>query len=103
MEENKNMKINRGLIIISMIIISLLAVGAVSASENVSDVIETTDYDEVISVDDNIDDAVAIDDTSDDVIAVEETTENTEILSDDNGTESISPAVKENESSMKVS
>ena len=54
------MKINRGLIIISMIIISLLAVGVVSASENVSDVIETTDYDEVISVDDNIDDAVAI-------------------------------------------
>ena len=39
------MKINHGLLIISMMIITFLAVGAVSASENVSDVIETADFD----------------------------------------------------------
>ena len=97
------MKLNHGLIVIAMVIISLLAVGVASASENVSDVIGTTDFEEVISVDDNSGDTVAIDDMSDDVMVVDENTENTEILSDDNGTEPISPVVKENEGSNDAS
>ena len=41
------MKFNR-ILLISMVIISLLAIGAVSASENVSDVIKTSDVNDII-------------------------------------------------------
>ena len=75
------MKVNRGLLIISMVIISLLAVGVVSASENVSDVIETADFDEVVAVDDNIEYVNAIDDNSNDLGVVENNTADSEILS----------------------
>jgi putative cell wall-binding protein len=58
------MKVNRKLMIISMVIIAFLAVGAVSASENVTNDLETADFHETITVDDNLNDAVAADDES---------------------------------------
>ncbi len=58
------MKVNHKLMIISMVIISFLAVGAVSASENVTNDLETADFHETITVDDNLNDAVAADDES---------------------------------------
>ena len=97
MEENKKMKINRSLIVISMVIISLLAIGAVSASENVSDVIETADFDEVVAVDDNIEDSVAIEDVPETVVAVENDTGNSDILSVESEKEPIVANVEENE------
>ena len=97
MEENKKMKINRSLIVISMVIISLLAIGAVSASENVSDVIETADFDEVVAVDDNIGDSVAIEDVPETVVAVENDTGNSDILSVESEKEPIVANVEENE------
>ena len=75
------MKVNNGLIIISMVIISLLAIGVVSASENVSDVIETTDFEEVVTVNDNLEDSIAIDNAPEDVVMVENNTGNSESLS----------------------
>lgn len=99
MEEKINMKVNHGLLIISMMIISLIAVGSVSASENVSDVIETADFEETVAVDDNLEEIASIDDTSEDVIAPEE---NVEILSD-NGTEPATPDVKEDSGAESVS
>ena len=97
MEETKKMKFNRSLIIISMVIISLLAIGAVSASENVSDVIETADFDEVVAVDDNIGDSVAIEDVPETVVAVENDTGNSDILSVESEKEPIAANVEENE------
>ena len=97
MEENKKMKFNRSLIVISMVIISLLAIGAVSASENVSDVIETADFDEVVAVDDNIGDSVAIEDVPETVVAVENDTGNSDILSVESEKEPIVANVEENE------
>ena len=58
------MKVNRKLMIISMVIIAFLAVGAVSASENVTNDLEIADFQETIAVDDNLNDAVAADDES---------------------------------------
>ena len=58
------MKVNRKLMIISMVIIAFLAVGAVSASENVTNDLEIADFEETIAVDDNLNDAVAADDES---------------------------------------
>ena len=91
------MKFNRSLIVISMVIISLLAIGAVSASENVSDVIETADFDEVVAVDDNIGDSVAIEDVPETVVAVENDTGNSDILSVESEKEPIVANVEENE------
>ena len=47
------MKFNR-ILLISMVIISLLAIGAVSASENVSDVIKTSDVNDVVTVENDV-------------------------------------------------
>ena len=58
------MKVNRKLMIISMVIIAFLAVGAVSASENVTNDLEIADFQETIAFDDNLNDAVAADDES---------------------------------------
>ena len=47
------MKFNR-ILLISMVIISLLAIGAVSASENASDVIKTSDVNHVVTVENDV-------------------------------------------------
>ncbi len=47
------MKFNR-ILLISMVIISLLAIGAVSASENASDVIKTSDVNDVVTVENDV-------------------------------------------------
>ena len=47
------MKFNR-ILLISMVIISLLAIGAVNASENVSDIIKTSDVKEVVTVENDV-------------------------------------------------
>ena len=70
------MKLKSGLIIILMVIISLLAIGVASASENVSDFIETADFEEVVSIEDNLEDAVAIEGASESTVTVENNTDN---------------------------
>jgi len=92
------MKINHGLLIISMMIITFLAVGAVSASENVSDVVQTADFKETVAVDDDLEEIASIEDT-DDAIGAEE---NVEILSD-NGTEPVDQVVEEEDSAKDAS
>ena len=92
------MKINHGLLIISMMIITFLAVGAVSASENVSDVVQTADFKETVAVDDDLEEIASIEDT-DDAIGAEE---NVEILSD-NGTEPVDQIVEEEDSAKDAS
>ena len=87
------MKVNHGLIIISMVIISLLAVGAVSASENVSDVIETADIDEVMTVQDS----VASENATGNIVMVENNAETAEILSVESESEPVTVNVGENE------
>ena len=87
------MKVNRGLIFISIIIISLIAVGAVSASENVSDVIQTSDFDEVVTVEDNI----AVENTTGNVVNVENKVENSDVLAIESENEPVSVNVEENE------
>ena len=87
------MKVNHGLIIISMVIISLIAVGAVSASENVSDVIETADIDEVMTVQDS----VASENATGNIVMVENNAENAEILSVESESEPVTVNVGENE------
>ena len=79
------MKINQTLMIISIILVSLLAMGMASASDNMTDVIETTDVDEIISVDEAIEDSEPLEEASEDV----------EILKNDSGN---SPVENENES-----
>ena len=96
------MKMNKGLIIISMIIISLLAIGVASASENVSDVIDMADFEENVAVDDNIDYTVAIEDDSVDIVAVEENVGNSEILYENDGNGSEGNGSQVNQSTKEV-
>lgn len=80
------MKIKNGLMIISIILISLLAISAASASENVSDAIATADFEE----------AVAIEDVSD-VANIENNTGNSQILSVESENEPVTANIEENE------
>ena len=80
------MKIKNGLMIISIVLISLLAISAASASENVSDAIATADFKE----------AVAIEDVSD-AVTVENNTGNSEILSVESENEPVTANIEENE------
>ena len=85
------MKIKNGLMIISIILISLLAISAASASENVSDAIATADFEE----------AVAIEDVSD-VANIENNTGNSQILSVESENEPVTANIEENESLKKA-
>ena len=80
------MKIKNGLMIISIFLISLLAISAASASENVSDAIATADFEE----------AVAIEDVSD-AVNIENNTGNSQILSVESENEPVTVNVEENE------
>ena len=91
------MKLKSGLIIILMVIISLLAIGVASASENVSDFIETADFEEVVSIEDNLEDAVAIEGASESTVTIENNTDNSEILSLESENEPNAVNVEENE------
>lgn len=64
------MKINRTLLIISMVFISLVAISAVSASDNATDITEATDVDEVQVSDDIDQDDVLAAENDDEAIAV---------------------------------
>lgn len=80
------MKIKNGLMIISIVLISLLAISAASASENVSDAIATADFEE----------SVAIEDVSD-AVTIENNTGNSQILSLESENEPVTVNVEENE------
>ena len=80
------MKIKNGLMIISIVLISLLAISAASASENVSDAIATADFEE----------SVAIEDVSD-AVTIENNTGNSQILSVESENEPVTVNVEENE------
>ena len=74
---------------LTIIIASLVAVGAVSAADNVTDDVVSVEQtnDEQISVDNAADDIVSVDDTADDVSSVEQTDD--EQLSADDAKEEI--------------
>ena len=86
------MKMKHGLIIVTMIIISLLAVGVASASDNASDVVGTADFEEVVTVDNNPVSAVAVEDSSE----VENDMGNPQILSVGNEDEPVAANETEN-------
>lgn len=65
------MKIIRKFLIISMFLISLLAIGTVSASENVSDVFETSDFDDAVPVESNYENLSTVENNFKDTETVE--------------------------------
>ena len=93
------MKINHGLLIVAMVIISLLAVGVASASENVSDLIETSDSGEVMAVDDNLEEVMTVEDNFEDVVAVENDIQNLNVLSEGDGNDPTTPNSTEDSNS----
>ena len=88
------MKINYGLMFISMVIILLLAVGVASASENTSDVVKSTNFKEIMTIDDNIENTVSIEEETGSFSTVENNLEVSSLESDNN---SVVSYVEENE------
>ena len=75
------MKIKPSLLLVFMVLISLLAVSAVSAADNVSDVVEVANADDVKTID-NIDESVAVE-NNDEKVAVENTGESIAVENND--------------------
>ena len=88
------MKINKSLLIVSMVLISLLAVSAVSAADDAADIVAASDIDEVQAIDNAVEDVAASDNAAEDIAAsdnqaddlIASTNDDQEVLSIGNGT-----------------